>query len=110
MLSSLLRIKKGRKRVAEHSPFSSPYTPLVTPTDRRRRRGGTRQTAADSTQSEDDAEESEEDDEGGEHGGDGPEEEEREGEDEGEDGHGQGTPLLPIFSAAHLGKQWYTSV
>jgi hypothetical protein len=85
MLSSLLRPKKARRRVVEHSPFSSPYAER-------------RHATADFT--EDDGEDENTEDEE-------DEQDEEEGDDEDvieeEDGE-EDTPLLPIFSAAHLGK------
>ncbi|KAN0096865.1 hypothetical protein V8E51_015670 [Hyaloscypha variabilis] len=83
MLSSLLRPKKARRRVVEHSPFSSPYAER-------------RHATADFT--EDDGEDENTEDEE-------DEQDEEEGDDEDvieeEDGE-EDTPLLPIFSAAHL--------
>jgi hypothetical protein len=84
MLSSLLRPKKARRRVEEHAQFSSPYA---------ERRHATADFTEDdgedeNTEDEDDQEEGEE--------GDGEEVIEEEDGDE-------DTPLLPIFSAAHLG-------
>jgi len=86
MLSSLLRPKKARRRVVEHSPFSSPYVER-------------RHATADFTEDdgEDEITEDEEDQDEGE--GDDEEAIEEENEDGNED-----TPLLPIFSAAHLGR------
>ncbi|KAE9371925.1 hypothetical protein N431DRAFT_484344 [Stipitochalara longipes BDJ] len=83
MLSSLLRPKKARRRVVEHSPFSSPYAER-------------RHATADFTEDdgEDENTEDEEEDQDDEEGDD---EEVIEEEDGDED-----TPLLPIFSAAHL--------
>ncbi|KAH8755910.1 hypothetical protein BGZ57DRAFT_772590 [Hyaloscypha finlandica] len=82
MLSSLLRPKKARRRVEEHSPFSSPYVER-------------RHATADFT--EDDGEDENTEDE------EDQDEEERDDEEviEEEDGD-EDTPLLPIFSAAHL--------
>ena len=80
MLSSLLRPKKARRRV-EHSPFSSPYAER-------------RHATADFT--EDDGEDENTEDE------EDQDEEEDDDEIEEEDGD-EDTPLLPIFSAAHLG-------
>ncbi|KAG9233348.1 integral membrane channel protein [Amylocarpus encephaloides] len=99
MLSSLLRPKKARQRVEEHSPFSSPYPePDYSPIVARRERQ-IRHATADWTETEADDDEEENTEEG---------EEEDNGlhedqDDEGEDGDGdESTPLLPIFSAAHL--------
>ncbi|KAL2070150.1 hypothetical protein VTL71DRAFT_13176 [Oculimacula yallundae] len=83
MLSSLLRPKKARRRVQEPPPFSSPYAGHA---------------AADFTEDDDEDEHSDDD-------GDNDEGEEDMSEDD-EDGDGEDgdshTPLLPIFSAAHL--------
>jgi len=102
MLSSLLRPKKkGRARLQEHSPFSSLYVD-ESPTDARRKRALPRHATADFTETEledEDTEESaeeQEEDQGGEEN-----EDDGEGHDD-EDGE-EGPPLLPIFSAAHLG-------
>lgn len=78
MLSSLLRPKKNRQHVEEASVFSTPYEQR-------------RHATADFTEDDGEDEEFEEDDE----------EEGEEDVDE-EDGE-EDTPLLPIFSAAHLG-------
>jgi hypothetical protein len=117
MLSSLLRPKKGRSRVEEHSPFSS-RGDRFTPVAERRKRLDAQHASADFTETElddDENTEEEEDEEGGDGGeqdgnGAGDEDgnadhsdDEGEGEgDEDEDGQ-EDTPLLPIFSAAHLG-------
>jgi hypothetical protein len=110
MLSSLLRPRKARQRVEEHSPFSSPYpgpdqsSPIVA-----RRERQIRHATADWTETEadDDVTEDDEDEDHRNHGEEEPEEEdedaqENDAEDGGEDG--EDTPLLPIFSAAHLGQ------
>lgn len=75
MLSSLLRPKKNRQHVEEASVFTTPYEQR-------------RHATADFTEDDGEDEESEE-------------EEDEEDIDE-EDG-GNDSPLLPIFSAAHLG-------
>lgn len=97
MISSLLRPQKGRGGV-DQSTFSSRYTaeqssPCGTRGSRVEER---RRLAADPDESEgreddddDDDLDVEEDDEGA--------------EQEDEDGNVDATPLLPIFSAAHLG-------
>jgi hypothetical protein len=97
MLSSLLRPKKSRL-VGDRSPFSSPYT--GGPTSPEATRNGIlnerRRAASDFDESEGSGEEDVvEDDEG-------DAREEDDGEED-EDGVGESTPLLPIFSAAHLG-------
>ena len=96
MISSLLRPKRSRVH-RDRSPFSSPFTAAqISPEGARRSFPNERRRAAadynSENEDEDDAIE-EEDEEGG----DG-----NEGEDD-EDGLGEATPLLPIFSAAHLG-------
>lgn len=118
MLSSLLGPSKGtptRPR-GERSPFSSPFTSSPEATrrsqanERRRTAAGydtsndpDNETTSDADDeeegAEDDDEEEEEEEEDAE-----DEDDEDEDEDEGdEDGAGDTTPLLPIFSAAHLG-------
>ena len=110
MLSSLTAFAKGRSR-GDRSPFSSPYTALLSSSvatkrdslDERRRpaadfdRDGspspTRKLLGEGQEREDPEEE---DDEAG-------YEEDGEGDND-ENSDGEITPLLPIFSAAHLGK------
>lgn len=96
MLSSLLRPKKGRKRVEQHSPFSSQYADQSSPILARNQRREARHATADFTETEPE----EDDTEDGEDVED-QEDDEVEGEED-EDGD-EDTPLLPIFSAAHLG-------
>ncbi|KAL3419841.1 integral membrane channel protein [Phlyctema vagabunda] len=95
MLSSLLRPRKGRRRIPEHSPFSSQID-RSSPTLTRAARG-TRHATADFTETENDEENTEDEQEGD------LDDLEDDGEDdeEGEDGE-EDIPLLPIFSAAHL--------
>ena len=110
MLSSLLRPKKSRPR-EQHSPFSSHFDEQSSPVEQRKRRLETRHASADFTETELDDEDTDEENEEDEVGededeGDGVDDDEDNEVDEGqddEDGHGD-TPLLPIFSAAHLGK------
>ena len=100
MLSSLLRPKNGRRRVEQHSPFSSRFehsSPIV----ERRKRLSTRHATADFTETELDDENTEEEDE--DEVVDDEEEDDQDDGEEDEDGQEE-TPLLPIFSAAHLGK------
>ncbi|KAK0120400.1 hypothetical protein ONS96_010615 [Cadophora gregata f. sp. sojae] len=85
MLSSLLRPKKARRRVEESPLFSSPYAGHA---------------AADFTEDDEEDEHTEEEDNDEDDHGDEEEEGMSEGE-EGEDGDSH-SPLLPIFSAAHL--------
>jgi cobalamin biosynthesis protein CobT len=103
MLSSLLRPKKGRRRVEQYSPFSSRYDDQSSPIVERRKRLDARHATADFTETDPDDEntEEEDDEEDGEQEGEGGEDDDH-GED-GEDGQ-EHSPLLPIFSAAHLGK------
>jgi hypothetical protein len=93
MLSSLLRPKKARRRVEEHSPFSSPYV---------ERRHATADFTEDDGEDENTEDEEDQDEE---------DEEERDDEEviEEEDGD-EDTPLLPIFSAAHLGWSFHLVV
>lgn len=116
MLSSLLRTKKGRRRPTEHSPFSSPYgTTQANPEEQSsplllsRPSRPIRHASADFTETEDSITHSDEDRNGGR----GEEDEEQDDEfnedddnrEEGEeDGEDEDIPLLPIFSAAHLGR------
>lgn len=99
MLASLFGTGSQRKRHhGDRSPFSSPYTahqtsPVATRHERRfqRRRIAADYDETDITEEEDDEPEEEEENNDNE-----------DGEDD-EDGLGETTPLLPIFSAAHLG-------
>lgn len=104
MLSSLLRPQKGRRRVEQHSPFSSQYADQSSPITARYQRLEARRATADFTETEleDENTEDEPDEEDDAAGG----EEEEIDEEEDEDGD-EDTPLLPIFSAAHLGKATY---
>ena len=100
MLSSLLRPRKNRPRIEEHSPFSSPYADQSSPVVARRERLAALHASADftTTEGEDEDENTEEDDLG-----EGIRDEEDDvAAEENEDGE-EDTPLLPIFSAAHLG-------
>lgn len=108
MLSPLSRgLRGGGPR--ERSPFSSPYSNLLaSPIAARRRSLEERRRPAAKfgdgpspgpPVTEPIEEEDNEDDQDGD---DNPDEEEEE-EDEDEDDHGELSPLLPIFSAAHLG-------
>jgi hypothetical protein len=102
MLSGLLRSspRTSTLQTRERSPFSSPYEPSVS-TRRgqryeRRRVDEDRDSTETSAEEEDDEEENDNGDDADESGGD---------EDDGssdEDGLGESTPLLPIFSAQHL--------
>lgn len=108
MLASLLRPKNGRRRTERehHSPFSSQYAGS-SPIAERNQQQNIRHATADWTETE--LEDNENSD--GEDGGDAEEEDEEEEDDEDEedinsaddeDGD-DNSPLLPIFSAAHLG-------
>ncbi|RDW69847.1 hypothetical protein BP6252_08867 [Coleophoma cylindrospora] len=102
MLSSLLRPKKGRRRVEQHSPFSSMLDPSSPAAERSR--PFPRHATADFTETENDDENSDEDEDLDDHHDDEDEEEDEdddEGDEDDEDGD-EDTPLLPIFSAAHL--------
>jgi hypothetical protein len=103
MFSSLLRPKKGRQRVT-YSPSSSPFGDQSSPLIARQQRAGPRRTTADFTET--DAEDSNtEEEDGQEVGEEEPQEEEDNGhEAEDEDGDVD-SHILPIFSAAHLGKK-----
>jgi hypothetical protein len=93
MLSSLLRPKRSRRRVEDESIFS---TPEGTQTAKRAH------ATADWTEDELADDLSDDQDEGDDNEGDQDEEDEEDADDQDEeDGHS--SPLLPIFSAAHLG-------
>ena len=100
MLSSILRPKKGRAG-RERSPFSSPYAGLQSSPIAARRSGADERRRAAAELNDDEA--------SGERQGVGDEEEDDDDDDltpdygADEDGHDEATPLLPIFSAAHLG-------
>lgn len=104
MLSSLLRPKKSARRVPQTFTSHAPYAEQSTPAKYGRERAETRHAAADWTETDDVDEETEEE---------GPNriigEEEQVGHDHQEDVDGdnedgpEGVPLLPIFSAVHLG-------
>jgi hypothetical protein len=110
MLSSLLRPKRSRR--VEHSPFSSRFDEQSSPIVERRKRLNARYASADFTETDQDDEETEEDeDEEEEEEGDedGDELDEDDDDDDDEDGD-EDTPLLPIFSAAHLGMYLYRAM
>jgi len=101
MLSSLLRPRRARPRVEEHSPFSSVYpdqdsSPIIARQERQ-----IRHATADWTETEEGDDNTEDDEDGQDDGED--EAGDPEDADEDEDGD-EDTPLLPIFSAAHLGE------
>lgn len=107
MLSSLLHpsrsFRRGRQR--DHSPFSSPFTSASSPVATRR--GETSERRRPAARYDDELSEDEEYDEDdvdeameGEY-----EETPEDFEEEDEDGLEETTPLLPIFSAAHLGTE-----
>lgn len=99
MLSSLLRPRKQRRRFTEHSPFSS-YVDHASPTPEQRR--ATRHALADFTESGEDDESTEgEDMDDVDEDGEGEDDDDEEGDGD-EDGLDE-SPLLPLFSAAHLG-------
>jgi hypothetical protein len=111
MLSSLLdRSGTRTPRRDDRSPFSSPFTTTTSPIASRRTIANDRRSPAADFGSSNDrnnngvSSEAVEDDEEGEEDGVDDEDEEGDEEDgqEGEDGVGETSPLLPIFSAAHL--------
>jgi hypothetical protein len=107
MFSSLLRSKQGRRRV-QSPPSSSPYVDQSSPLLARQQRFGLRHATADFTET--DAEDSNTEDEGDQEAG---EEEPEEGEGDAgrgaDDEDGEEEPhLLPLFSAAHLGQEFYS--
>lgn len=92
---SLLRPRKARRKTRHASSFNS-SSPI-----QRRRDSEVRHAQADWTETDND------DDFDPEMPAAGPDEEDEDGEDQEEDEDGQSaTPLLPIFSAAHLGILW----
>ncbi|TVY85115.1 Calcium channel, partial [Lachnellula suecica] len=100
MLSSLLRPKRARQRVEEHSPFSSVFPgPDSSPLAARHERQ-VRHATADWTETEADDDNSEDQDDAEDI--DGEDEAGDEDEDEDDEDGDEDTPLLPIFSAAHL--------
>lgn len=102
MFSSLLRPKQARRRV-QYPPSSSPYVDQSSPLLARLQRFGARHATADFTETDADDSNTEDDDGQG-VGEEGAEEEEdSEGGAEDEDGEEE-SHLLPLFSAAHLGK------
>ena len=107
MLASIFGTSKQHKQAnRDHrSPFSSPYTTITSTLGARRSEPNERRRiAADfDAQDLDDGEDAAEDDRLLEEEED-TEEEQEEEEVEGEDEDGDNTPLLPIFSAAHLGE------
>ncbi|KAH8651640.1 hypothetical protein BGZ60DRAFT_189390 [Tricladium varicosporioides] len=96
MLSSLLRPKKARQHLQEHSPFSSPYPgPDTESPSYARQERQVRHATADWTETEAEDEITEDEEDVG-------EEEDIEGAGESDEDGDEETPLLPIFSAAHL--------
>ena len=111
MLSSLLSRSRTRTpHRRDRSPFSSPFTTTASPVatrrtlvNQRRRPATVYDTGDDPNNDGNSSEDAEEDYEDGQ--GEDRDEDEVENEDaeeEAEDGAGETTPLLPIFSAAHL--------
>ena len=99
MLASLLRPKK-RRVYAERSPFSSPYTARETPVCRDQHRTAIRFNGLSDYEHDD---EDVDDDHGY--------ASRRNYEDaEDEDEAHESTPLLPIFSASHLGMEVFSRV
>ena len=108
MLPSLSRRSK-KSKAAEQSPFSSPYSNIqASPIAARRtsleerRRPAAKYEGVLSPQPPDRIEEEEPDDEEG--------DEDNQDEEVDEDEAGELSPLLPIFSAAHLGNSHVISV
>ena len=99
MLASLLRPKK-RRVYAERSPFSSPYTARETPVCRDQHRTAIRFNGL-SDDEHDDGDVDDDNDYGA-----GENYEDAEDEDEAH----ESTPLLPIFSASHLGMEVFSRV
>jgi hypothetical protein len=95
MLSSLLRPKKKVRRVSEQFTSPAPYGEQSTHAKHGRERAEARYAAADWTETDDNDEETEEEEQAG-HDRLTRQDNEHEDDDE-------ATPLLPIFSAAHLG-------
>lgn len=89
MLSSLLRSKKGRRRTDENPIFSTPQNKRA-------------HARADWTEDESGDDMTEDEDAGHNGNGRADDDEEDENEEDNEDDEEE-TPLLPIFSAAHLG-------
>ncbi|KAL8951698.1 MAG: hypothetical protein Q9222_002346 [Ikaeria aurantiellina] len=106
MLSSFSRLGGKNRQHGDRSPFSSPYSGLQsTPVAARRSSlEGRRRPAADFDRdlSQGPASRIDEEDEDFDQLDNGDEQEEEDDEDEDEDGAGETSPLLPIFSAAHL--------
>ena len=104
MLSSLSRITQGRGgRRNDRSPFSSPFSGLLSSplAARRSSREERRRPAADFDQDASSAQHLKIDEEPEQE--EGEEEADPEEEDDGIDEDDEESPLLPIFSAAHLG-------
>lgn len=91
MLSTLLRPKRSRQRIQETSIFSTPPSKRV-------------HAKADWTEDDSGDEMTEDEEEGGEDAGeeDAGEDDDNEDDDENDEDDGETSPLLPIFSAAHL--------
>jgi hypothetical protein len=107
MLSSLLRPRKSRRTRPIFLP-SPPNAAQSGTSNSRREASGVRHAAADWTETENDDEDSEDDEfhareEHDGHDGEGDNLHDDEGDDEDGD---EATPLLPIFSAAHLGMEY----
>jgi hypothetical protein len=103
MLSGLLRSsrKASTLQTRERSPFSSPYEQSVS--TRRGQRYERRRVGEDHDDTETSAEEEDDEEEENDNGDDADESggDEDDGSSD-EDGLGESTPLLPIFSAQHL--------
>lgn len=99
MLSGLLRPRRASAlRTRDRSPFSSPLAPSVSTKRNQRYHVGEDYENTQSSQEEDEENDEEpNEDDNGEH-----TEEEDDADTSDEDGMGESTPLLPIFSALHL--------
>lgn len=102
MLSGLLRPRRASAlRTRDRSPISSPLAPSVS--TKRNQRYERRHVGEDYDNTQSSDEDDEEDDEEPEEDNDGENtEEEDDADTSDEDGMGESTPLLPIFSALHL--------
>lgn len=102
MLSGLLRPRRASAlRIRDRSPFSSPLAPSVSKRSQRYERRHLGDDYHNAQTSEDDNEDDEEQDTEAEDDAEDTEEEDDAGTSD-EDGMGESTPLLPIFSALHL--------
>lgn len=111
MFGSLLRSRPAKERVVGRDLSASPASPASQPLGRRNSNGSRRRATADFTEADDDDEDTHEDDTMP--GFEAAEEDEDEDEDEDDDDDGDEVrrhpgrrtplPVLPLFSASHLG-------